>query len=330
MDIQELCNSIDVVDFFSQYTDLEQRGGEWWGLTPFKEENTPSFSVDPNNNVFYCFSTGYGGDVIEFLRRYYNCSFSEAVELLKQYCGKEGITITSGERLSTTSVCRKYGRHRKQAKQMIAKPLPENCMDKYVKNEHLDVWMDEGISREALDKFQVRYDPFANRLVYPIRNLDGEIVNIGGRILDTKWSRKGLKKYNYYLKWGTITIIYGLFENKSAVLSQGSIILFEGVKSVMLASTWGINNCGAILTSHLGANQFKTLLSFCSLNKISVIFALDKEIDVRKDKHIMQLKQYLNVYYLWDYEDLLPDNKMAPVDMGEEVFRRLLCQKRRL
>ena len=330
MDLRELCESIDVVEFFGQFTELKQNGREWWGLTPFQAEKTPSFSVDPEHHVFYCFSTGYGGDVIEFIKRYYQCSTKEAIEKLKAYCGVNGIQTELNKRLPATSICKKYQRKSLTGKQNTSKPLPESCMDLYIKGENLEVWMDEGISRDVLEKFQVRYDPFANRLVYPIRNLHGEIVNIGGRTLDEKWKEKGLRKYNYYYNWGTINIIYGLYENKAEIMGAKNVILFEGVKSVMLANTWGIDNCGAILTSHLGPNQMKSLLAFCSRNRVSVTFALDKEIDIRKDKHIMQLRQFLNVYYLWDYGDLLPDVKMAPVDMGEEVFRTLLSQKLRL
>lgn len=329
MDLQELCDSIDIVGFLSQYTDLEQKGREWWGLTPFQDEKTPSFSVDPESHVFYCFSTGYGGSVIDFLKYYYHCSTKEAIDKLKQYCGEEGVNLEITKRLPATTICKKYKHRNLKTKTNTSKPLPESCMDKYMKGTNLDVWLNEGISRESLDKYQVRYDPFANRLVYPIRNLRGEIVNIGGRTLDPQWKDKGLKKYNYYQSWGSINVVYGMYEAKQEICEQRNVILFEGVKSVMLADTWGIKNCGAILTSHLGPNQMKTLLSFCSANMVSVTFALDKEINVYKDKHIMQLSKYLNVYYLWDTTGLLPDVKMAPVDMGEAVFRTIMSRRMR-
>lgn len=330
MELHELCESIDIVDFLSQYTELEQKGREWWGLTPFQEEKTPSFSVDPDNHVFYCFSTGYGGDVIDFLKYYYKCSTKEAIGKLEAYCGTDGVTLSTTQRLPATNICRKFRNKKPTSKPSTAKVLPDSCMDKYIENEHLDVWMNEGISKDVLKKYQVRFDPLANRLVYPIRNLKGEIVNIGGRTLDKDYKAKGIKKYNYYQSWGTINVVFGLYQNKDAIVEARNLILFEGAKSVMLANTWEINNCGSILTSHLGKNQMTLLLDFCSKNRVSVTFALDKEIDIRKDKHIMQLKRYLNVYYLWDWQDLLPDEKMAPVDMGKEIFQTLLSDKRKL
>lgn len=330
MDIQELLKTIDTVDFFNQYTELEQRGREWWGLTPFKEERTPSFSVDPENRVFYCFSTGIGGNVIDFLKAYYKCSSREAIEKLKEYCGKEGITLDFKERLAATGICKKFRKKMKNAKQSTAKALPESCMDKYMEDKNLDAWINEGISKEILAEYQVKYDPFANRLVYPIRNLNGEIVNIGGRTLDPEWKEKNIRKYTYYQGWGTIDVIFGLYENKTDITNARNLILFEGAKSVMIASTWGIRNCGAILTSHLSHNQATILLRICSRQNIAVTFALDKEIDIRKDKNITMLKKYINVYYLEDTKNLLPDFKMAPVDMGEDIFKQLLNERRKL
>ena len=327
MDIRELIESTDVVDFFSQYTELEQRGREWWGLTPFQEENTPSFSVDPDRKVFYCFSTGKGGDVIDFLKDYYKCSTSDAIKKFEEYCGVDETDVKRRKRLVATSICKKFKKRESHTKNSTAKILPDNCMDKYIENEHLDVWMNEGISKDVLDMYQVRYDPLADRLVYPIRNLDGNVVNIGGRILDPNWKDKGLRKYTYYQGWGTIDVIFGLYENKTGILSSRNLTIFEGAKSVMLANTWGIRDCGAILTSHLSVNQTRILLTLCTRHNLSVTFALDKEIDVMNDKHIMMLKKYINVYSIFDKDGLLPDPKMAPVDMGEEVFRKLLSQR---
>ena len=333
MDIQELLESIDVIDFFSQYTELEQRDREWWGLTPFQEEKTPSFSVDPEKHIYYCFSTGQGGNVIDFLKQYYGISTREAFKKLEEYLGEDGITLSTKNKLPATTVCKKYRKKKRNEKENKAKVLPENIMDKYIVDEHLKIWEEEGISKEILQILQVKYDPFANRLVYPIRNLDGKIVNIGGRTLCPDWKERGLKKYNYYQSWGSINVIYGLYEslvNETGILSTHNLTIFEGAKSVMLANTWGIRDCGAILTSHLSVNQTRILLTLCTKHNISVTFALDKEVDVMKDKHIMMLKKYINVYYLFDKEGLLPDSKMAPVDMGEEVFRKLFDQRIKL
>ena len=199
-------------------------------------------------------------------------------------------------------------------------------MEKYEKkDEKLAVWEAEGISRASLDKFQVYYDSFSNRLVYPIRNIKGQIVNIGGRTLDPDFKAKKLRKYTYFSGWGGgMGLIYGLFENMNEIKARREVILFEGCKSVLMADTWGIKNCGALLTSHLSDAQMKILAKLGG----DVVFALDKEIRVRDDHNIEKLKRYVNVYYLWDRADYLND-KDSPVDRGKDIFIKLYEQKLR-
>lgn len=196
-------------------------------------------------------------------------------------------------------------------------------MTKYEKNDaKLDVWRREGISDESLEKFQVRYDPMSNRLVYPIRDADGNIVNVGGRTLEPEYKALGLRKYTYFYSWGTINTIYGLSDNIEAITKENEIILFEGCKSVLIADTWGIHNTGAILTSHLSANQMKLLAKL----GVHVTFALDKDVDPQKDRNIARLRQYNNVFLLRDVDGML-DEKDAPVDKGQEVFIKLYEKK---
>lgn len=192
-------------------------------------------------------------------------------------------------------------------------------MEKYEKrDDKFAAWESEGISRASLDRFQVYYDRFSDRLVYPIRNFEGKIVNIGGRTLDPLWKEKKLRKYTYFSGWGEMNVIYGLFENLDEILKKQEIIIFEGCKSVLIADTWGIRNCGALLTSHLNPQQLKLLVRL----GVRVVFALDKDVRIRDDHNIGKLKQYVNVDYLWDKRDLL-DDKDSPVDKGREVFREL-------
>lgn len=76
------------------------------------------------------------------------------------------------------------------------------------------MWEEEGISHQSMDKFQVRYDPLSNRLVFPIRNPNGDIINICGRTLDPAYKEKKLRKYTYFQPMGTLDTIYGLWENR--------------------------------------------------------------------------------------------------------------------
>jgi len=121
-----------------------------------------------------------------------------------------------------------------------------------------------------------------------------------------------------------MNVIYGLFENLEEIKRKREVILFEGCKSVLMADTWGVRNTGALLTSHLNPQQMKLLAKL----GVRVVFALDKEVRIRDDHNIEKLKQYTNVEYLWDRQDLL-DDKDSPVDKGLEVFRQLYEQRLR-
>ena len=319
MELSELIQSINIVEYISQYVELIKKGQEWWGLSCFKDEKTPSFSVRENPPLFYDYSSGIGGNVYTFVKHYNRCSNHEAVEILKKYAGYNGNIDVRPGKLAATLTCKRFLPPKNSQKQPNNTVLPNNCMEKYEKREDkLKVWEQEGISKEVLDKFQVYYDRISNRLVYPIRNLKGQIVNIGGRTLDPHWKEKDLRKYTYFYQWGSMQLIYGLFENMQAILSKREIILFEGVKSVYLAHTWGIYNCGALLTSHLNPSQMKILAKL----GCRVVFALDKDVNVRDDHNINILKKYVKCEYLWDKSNSL-DEKDAPVDKGFEVFKEL-------
>lgn len=326
MDVAALVQSINIVEYISQYVELELRGDEWWGLSCFKEENTPSFSVREDPPVFYDYSSGKGGNIFNFVKEYHHCSNQEAVEILKAYAGVDAVDFQPRDRMAATLTCRKFAKPNKLNKQSKVKPLPNDYMLRYEKrDDKLDIWRQEGISDESLEKFQVYYDGFTDRLVYPIRNIKGEIVNIGGRTLDPLWKEKKLRKYSYFFSWGTMDTIYGLAENMESIIQNGEVILFEGCKSVLLADTWGIHNTGAILTSHLNVNQFKILARL----GVRVVFALDKEVPIMDDKNINKLKQYVNVEFLFDQDDLLSE-KDSPVDKGAEVFKLLYDQRVKL
>lgn len=325
MELSDLLESIDILEYISQFVELEQKGDEWWGLSCFREEKTPSFSVRKDPPVFYDYSSGVGGNLFTFVRFYNHCSAKEAVEILKKYAGIDGQDVVPRERMATTIVCKKFRKPKQNSKQSKGTILPDNYMERYEdRADKIQVWLDEGISVESLNRFSVKYDSFSYRLVYPIRNLAGKIVNIGGRTLDPEWKEKGLRKYTYFHGWGTMDTIYGLTENMDEILKKREVILFEGCKSVLLADTWGIRNTAALLTSHLNPHQMKILARL----GCRVVFALDKEVRIREDHNIQRLKDYVEVEYLWDKEDLL-DEKDAPVDKGKDVFLKLYADRLR-
>lgn len=319
MELSDLIDSVNIVEYISQFVELEERGGEWWGLSCFKEENTPSFSVRENPPCFYDFSSGKNGSILNFIKYYNNCSFGEAVDILKKYAGCDG-EVKPTKRLAAVEVAKRYKGRKKQAKVPQTKVLPDDYMLRYERNpDKLAVWEAEGISEASLERFQVAYDSFSDRLVYPIRNINGDIVNVGARTLDPNWKQKKLRKYSYMFSWdGGMNTVFGLAENRDEILRKKEVILFEGAKSVMIADSWGIQNCGALLTSHLSQFQLKILAKL----GVRVVFALDKEVVIRDDPNIAKLKRYTSVDYIWDKDNLL-NEKDSPVDKGVETFMKL-------
>jgi DNA primase len=331
MELQEILDSVDIVDYISQYVDLEEKNGEYWGISPFREERTPSFSARRETGVFKDFSSGLAGNLVTFIHYYNNVSNYEAVKMIKKYAGIDdsGDGVSSyRDKLSATKVCKRFMVKKKQQTQVSAKVLSDNYMERYEnRSDKLQIWRDEGISDESMRFFGVKYDAFSNCLVYPIRNADGKIVNIGGRTLDPDFKAKGIRKYTYFHTWkesGGMKIVYGLYENMESIKAKHEIIIFEGMKSVLLARDYGFTNCGALLTSHCNPEQMKILAKLGA----NVVFALDKDVDVTADRNIQKLKQYVSVSYIYDFKNLL-DAKDSPVDKGRETFSTLYENHRR-
>lgn len=318
MDVQEFLSQLSLLDYVRQYIHMEKRGNEWFGRCPFHEENTASFSVSEgeNSQVYYCFGCGASGNLITFAQQFHHIPYRKALETLAKWGGLNESLVEPEKQPSARIISRRFMGNEKTDKKEFQGWLPENCMDEYEKDSsELSLWTDEGISAEAFARFSVRYDPRTRRILFPIRNNDGRIVGLSGRTTDPQWKEKGLRKYTYTSRIGSVDFLYGLSENRQEVLDMGELIVFEGAKSVMKAFSWGVRNCAALLTSHLNEAQMKVLAALGQ----PVVFALDKEIDISKDKNIMRLRQFVPVYTICDRANLL-DEKDAPVDKGKEVF----------
>lgn len=199
-------------------------------------------------------------------------------------------------------------------------------MDRYeFDKEKLQIWADEGIGFDVMKKFSVCYDSFANRIVFPIKSFSGDIINVSGRTLDRSFKEKGLRKYTYYKPLGALDTLYGFSDNEPFISEKKEIVIFEGAKSVMLASTWGVQNCCAALTSHLNPRQALFLIRL----GVRVVFAFDEDVDITKDKNIAKLMRYVRVEWVKNRGGLL-SSKMAPVDAGAAVWNKLYGMRQKL
>ena len=321
MTLSELIEAIDIVEYISQFTEFEEKSGEYWGLSPLSDEKTPSFSVRRETGKFFDFSSGKGGNILSFIKYYHNCDKQKAEEILRKYAGDGNITVK--KKMESVKVANRFLKRKKQNKEMKTEILSDDYMERYEKNkDKLGIWESEGISRQSMDKFQVYYDSFSDRLVYPIRNTDGKIINVSGRTVDEHWKDKGLRKYTYFKPLGNLNTVYGLAENREAIINRREVIIFEGAKSVLLTDTWNIHNTAALLTSHLNPQQLIILVQLA----LRVVFALDKGVVITEDENIKRLKRYVSIEYIWDKDNLLED-KMSPVDAGYEIWEQLYKER---
>jgi len=332
LEVSDILDAVDMAEYISQYTDLKEENGELWGLSPFKDEKTPSFSVRPETGYFYDFSAGFGGNLLDFIMRYDNISLIPAINKLKAYAhitDAPAGDIASG-RMTATKIAKKYRQSAKPQTKCTAKILPPSYMNQFeFRKDKLMPWYEEGIPWEVMWEYGVRYDALDNRIVYPIKDLQGNIFCVSGRTCDPDWKQKKIRKYTYTSSIGALPTIYGFSDHLQYIRESKEIILFEGCKSVLKMVGWGKKNAGALLTSHLSPAQFDFLVKLASFDGVRIVFALDSDVDLTKDDNVKRLCSYARVEWVRNIDGLLND-KDSPVDKGKEVFEKLYKERRRL
>lgn len=157
MTLSELIESVDILEYISQFTEFEEKNGEYWALSPLKEEETPSFSVNTEINRFYDFSSGKGGNILSFIKSYYHCGDSKAADILRKYAGEKGC-VSSRQKMAASKIAKKFAPKKKHIKTSKSVALPDNYMSRYqFREDKLQIWKDEGISVDVLRRFQVAY-----------------------------------------------------------------------------------------------------------------------------------------------------------------------------
>lgn len=316
MTIKEILEQADLYEYVSQYVDMEKRGREFWGLSPFQPEHTPSFSIDDEKGVWKDFSSGKGGNIIDFIVAYDGCSVGEAIGKLLSWMGIEPGEYTP--RPESVKYMKRYRRRKNGLKQLPPKTeLPKSSLDKFVRAP-IKLWNDEGIAQETCDEFEIRYDPYEEAIIIPIRDGEGRLVNFCRRTTDPNYKILGIPKYIYKYPIGTIDFFYAWHKSKEEILQKKEVIIVEGAKSVMKLYQYGYRNSVAALTSHINEHQLLPLIKA----GCSVVIAFDKGVFPYNDKNIRRLLKFCPVYYTLDRTGLLED-KDAPVDKGAAVWQEL-------
>lgn len=273
--VEEVRSRSDIVDVISSYVKLQKKGGTYFGLCPFHNEKTPSFSVTPSKQMYYCFGCGAGGNVITFLMEYENYTFPEALEALAE---RAGVELPKGEesaearrqadlRSRLLEANKEAGRYfyyqltgpggKRAHEYLTGRGLTEETIRRFglgYANMYSDDlyrylkkkgFSDEVLNESGLVKIEERgaHDRFWNRVMFPIMDANSRVIGFGGRVM-------GDAKPKYLNSPETLIFdksrnLYGLHRARSS--RKPYFLLCEGYMDVISMHQAGFTNAVASL-----------------------------------------------------------------------------------
>ena len=296
-EIQKLIDNLDIVQVIGEYVNLKKAGSNYKGLSPFKDEKTPSFTVSPVKNIFKDFSTQIGGNVISFYMKINDVSFIQAVEELSR---KYNIPLKKNREYRTINqeIERKKAVNKEYYEIMNeAQIFFRENIEKYP--EALEYMKERDFTIEEIRKFGIGfanssrdelfqhllkkefpeekiielglvkrnengeiYDSFRNRVIFPIYNINSQIVGFGGRIIE---KNTNLPKYlnspdSPIFKKGNE--LFGIKHQGENIRKKGFAMLMEGYLDVLTAQKNGFENAVASLGTALTEEQAQLLKKY--------------------------------------------------------------------
>jgi DNA primase len=315
--IEEVRDRASIVQVVNEYVPLTKRGHNHVGLCPFHSEKTPSFTVNEEKKIFYCFGCNATGNVITFLMKKDGLAFPEAVRAL---ASRYGITINESKRDVPDEREQIYAALR-AASEYFTGMLKASAGDpakEYLKSRGLtgelakrfhigfapNKWdgllnflKGRGIGVEAAlkagllvkkDKGPGHYDRFRNRVIFPITDVRGRIIGFGGRAMDDKSLPKYLNSPEspVFKKGETL---FGLAQAKEAVSKEGYVLVVEGYFDLVALHRHGFVNSVATMGTALTTDHIRTLKGYTSS-----IYALFDSDDAGKKAALRGLNLFLN------------------------------------
>lgn len=286
--IQELLSRIDIVEVINKVSPLKRTGKNFMCCCPFHKEKTPSFSVSQQKQFFKCFGCGASGNVIGFLMRYEGLSYPEAIRKLAESIGMT-VPETPRDRETRTRV-RSLTDMMKAASDYYSASLKTNTRTiEYLKQRGItgetaarfalgyspdawqplkDVFGDQYASKDleeeggcglVIHNGDKRYDRFRGRLMFPIRNLRGQVIAFGARTLNGDEHPKYLNSPETAL-YHKSREIYGLYEASASIRERHRAIVCEGYMDVIQLSQAGFTEACAALGTAVTAEHVQKLL----------------------------------------------------------------------
>lgn len=280
--IETIKSQVNIVDVVGRVVQLKRAGSNHKGVCPFHNEKTPSFVVSETKQIFTCFGCGATGDVIEFVKRYYNLEFGEAVEKI---AGEYGISV---EKKSYNDNREAYYRANKLAAQFFYRSFTEKAnkgyaymhsraitppilkkfgigyadeqwdsLYRFLSGQGVDnkIMVELGLVSEKNGKY---YDRFRNRPIFPIISTNGKVIGFGGRAIDPSDNPKYLNSPESKI-FQKKNNLYGLNLSRQDVGKEDCIIIVEGYMDVISLYQCGIRNVAASLGTALTENQARLI-----------------------------------------------------------------------
>ncbi|WP_440918416.1 DNA primase [Candidatus Pelagibacter sp.] len=303
--LEEIKTRLKVSTVVSKYVSLKKRGKEYVGLSPFKNEKTPSFTVNDEKEFYHCFATSEHGNIFDFVMKTQNFKFGEAVKHLANLAGMQPYIFSKQDeerekkwkiyssifldyvdfyhnqllKNEKYSKARDYLKKRSLDKDQVKKfkigfvEKNPNLFEEFKKNYQIDDLLESGLF--YLDeKKNIYVERFKGRLIFPINNISGQPIALGGRIIEKS---DFLAKYvnspeTLFFKKGSN--LYNLDLARKLSNSFDNIFLVEGYMDVVGLSKNGIENVVANLGTSLTDKQIFTLNQF--FNNIIICFDGDE------------------------------------------------------
>ena len=315
--IQELVARADVVDIVGRYVQLKKAGANFSGLCPFHAEKSPSFTVSPSKQFYHCFGCGKNGNAIGFLMDHAGMNFVEAVKDLAQQYGMQVPEEDASpqdraraaeqrqKQTTLTDVLEKAGeafrKHLKDSPRAIDyfkgrglsgdvarqfglgyAPQGWRNLASIFANYDDPLLVESGLVIQSQDEDggeEKRYDRFRDRVMFPIRNVKGECIGFGGRVLsDDKPKYLNSPETPVFSKGREL---YGLFEARTALREQGYVLVTEGYMDVVALAQLGFPNAVATLGTACTTEHVQKLFRFTD----SVVFSFDGDAAGRRAAH---------------------------------------------
>lgn len=357
--VEKLKSRLDIVEVISGYITLKRAGQTYKAVCPFHNEKTPSFIVSPDKQVFHCFGCGVGGDVVSFVMKYESLGFPEAVRSLAEKAGLDPEEFTAGGRrgdgydrkkllsllkeagdfysqgLKRSPAAKNYFEKRGVSEESIKKfalgyaPAGWGALSGHLKDNGFDeeFIVSSGICRKGQGPGQKRiYDMLRDRVIFPIRDANGQVIAFGGRIF-AKGGTDAAKEEPKYLNTADSPLfkkgetLYGLDLARDAVRKKGYLVLCEGYLDVIICHQFGFENTAAPLGTAFGATHLRKLKRLT--NRLVFVFDGDQAgLNAAKRAIGLALEQDFQVKVALLPEGFDPDNVLR--EKGPLAFRKIL------